>query len=238
MSARIRKQLMTDFVLIHGAYQGGWIWKFVSERLRALGHSVLAPSLDGCGERAAQVRVGITTETHGEEVAKLLYFHDLRNVVLVGTSSGGMVMASAAEKARERIARVVFADALALFNGEKIRDIVKRPAVVNLPLAIGPSREDAVGRLFADLDPALREWAADRVTLHPEAVFTQPVRLETFWQQAWDASVLYCSRAPNPGEAHIRRAADTLKARWHVIDTGHYPMLSTPDELVRVIVSN
>ena len=227
---------MTDFVLIHGAYQGGWIWRLVSERLRAEGHNVLAPSLDGCGERAAQVRAGITTETHGEEIAGLLYFHDLRNVVLVGTSSGGMVMASAAEKARERVARVVFADALALFHGEKIRDIVKRPAVINTPLAIGPSREDAAGRLFADLEPALREWAADRVTLHPEAVFHQPVVLERFWDQRWDATVLYCSRAPNPGEAHIRRAADKLEASWHVIDTGHYPMLSTPDELTRVIL--
>jgi hypothetical protein len=107
---------------------------------------------------------------------------------------------------------------------------------INTPLAIGPSREDAAGRLFADLDPALREWAADRVTLHPEAVFHQPVVLERFWDQRWDASVLYCSRAPNPGEAHIRRAADKLEARWHVIDTGHYPMLSTPDGLTRVIL--
>ena len=228
---------MTDFVLIHGAYQGGWIWKLVAERLRAKGHNVLAPSLDGCGERAAQVRAGVTTETHGKEIAKLLYFHDLRNVVLVGTSSGGMVMACAAEKVRERVSRVVFADALALFGGEKIRDIVKRPAVINTPLAIGPSREDAAGRLFTDLDPALREWAADRVTLHPEAVFTQPVKLESFWDQPWDAAVLYCSRAPNPGEAHIRRAADKLNASWHVIDTGHYPMLSTPDELTRIILN-
>ena len=100
------------------------------------------------------MRAGITTETHGEEIAKLLFFHDLKNAVLVGTSSGGMVMACAAETARERVGRVVFADALALFNGEKIRDIVKRPAAINTPLAIGPSREDAVGRLFADLEPA------------------------------------------------------------------------------------
>lgn len=227
---------MTDFVLIHGAYQGGWIWKPIAERLRAKGHNVLAPSLDGCGERSPQVRAGITTETHGEEIANLLFFHDLENVVLVGTSSGGMVMACAAEKARERVSRVVFADALALFHGEKIRDIVKRPAAINMPLAIGPSREDAAGRLFADLDPVLREWAADRITLHPEAVFTRPVQLDRFWDQPWDASVLYCSRAPNPGEAHIRRAADRLKARWHVIDTGHYPMLSTPDELARIIL--
>jgi pimeloyl-ACP methyl ester carboxylesterase len=228
---------VTDFVLIHGAYQGGWIWKLIGERLRARGHNVLTPSLDGCGERAAQVRAGITTETHGEEIAQLLYFHDLRNVVLVGSSSGGMVMAFAAEKARERVARVVFADALSLFNGEKIRDIVKRPATINTPLALGPSREDAVGRLFSGLDPAMREWAADRITLHPQAVFNQPVKLQRFWDQQWDAAVVYCSRAPNPGEAHIRRAADRLKARWHVIDTDHYPMLSTPDELTRIILN-
>ena len=134
---------MTDIVLIHGAYQGGWIWKLVAERLRAKGHNVFTPTLDGCAERAAALRPGIDTETHGEEIARLLWFHDLRNVVLVGSSSGGMVMAAAAERARDRIARVVFADALALFDGEKIRDIVTRPAAINTPLGLGPSREDA-----------------------------------------------------------------------------------------------
>ena len=74
---------MTDFVLIHGAYQGGWIWKLICERLRAKGHNVFAPTLDGCAERAHQMRAGITTETHGEEIAKLLFFYDLKNVVLV-----------------------------------------------------------------------------------------------------------------------------------------------------------
>jgi len=229
---------VANFVLIHGAYQGGWIWKFVSERIRAKGHNVLAPTLDGCGDRASQLRAGITTETQAEEIAKLLYFHDLRDAVLVGASSGGMVMACAAEQARERIGRIVFADALALLDGESIPDIVKRPTTaIRTPLARGPSREDAAGRLFADLDPALREWAADRVTLHPAAVYDQPIRLERFWDLQWNADVLYCSRAPNPGEAHIRRAAEKLKARWHVIDTGHYPMLSAPDELARIILN-
>ena len=228
---------MTDFVLIHGAYQGGWIWKLVAERLRAKGHNVFTPTLDGCGERASQLRAGITTETHGQEIAKLLYFHDLEDVVLVGTSSGGMVMACAAEQAAERVARLVFADALALFNGERILDIVRRPsAAIDTPLARGPTREDAVGRLFADLDDTLRAWAADRITPHPAAVYTEPVRLARFWDQAWNAAVVYCSRAPNPGEAHQRRAADKLKARWHVLATGHYPMLSTPDELTRIIL--
>lgn len=227
---------MSDIVLIHGAYQGGWIWKHVAQRLRAKGHNVFAPTLDGCAERGGALRAGITTETHGEEIAKLLYFEDLKDAVLVGTSSGGMVMASAAEQARERVSRVVFGDALALFNGEKIIDIVKQPAAVNTALARGPTREDAAGRLFVSLYPAMRDWAADRMALHPIGCFNQPVKLEKFWDMPWKASVLYCSGAPNPGEAHIRRSADRLKAKYHVIKTGHYPMLSTPDELTQIIL--
>ena len=227
---------MATIILIHGAYQGGWIWQPVAARLRAGGHTVYAPSLDGCAERGGAMRPGITTETHADEIVKLMFFENLRDVVLAGTSSGGMVMARAAEQASERVSRVVFADALALFDGERIRDIVKRPAAVETPLAVGPTREDAHGRLFVGLDEETRNWASDRVTLHPSAVFTSPVRLERFWSQPWKASVLYCSQAPNPGEAHIRRAADKLGANWHVLDTGHYPMLSMPDQLTRIIV--
>jgi pimeloyl-ACP methyl ester carboxylesterase len=227
---------MTDFVLLHGAYQGGWIWGPVAQRLRAAGHRVYAPSLDGCGERRSQLRAGIDTESHGEEIADLLHYEDLHDVVLVGTSSGGMVLAAAAERARARIGRVVFADALALFNGEKIRDIVTRPAAINNEHAIGPTREDALGRMFAGMDRKLAEWAADRITLHPVKVFTQPVKLPSFWEQSWNASVIYCPQAQNPGEAHQRRCAEKLKARWYTIDTGHYPMLSEPEALTRIIV--
>lgn len=228
---------MANIVLLHGAYQGGWIWQPVAQRLRAAGHNVYAPSLDGCGERKSQLRPGIDTESHGEEIAELLHYEDLHDVVLAGTSSGGMVLAAAAERARARIGRVVFVDALALFDGEKIRDIVTRPAAINNEHSLGPSREDAVGRMFAGMDRKVAEWAADRITLHPIKVFTQPVKLPSFWSQNWNASVIYCPQAQNPGEAHQRRCADKLKARWHTIDTGHYPMLSTPDELTRLIVS-
>ena len=89
---------MTTFVLIHGAYQGGLIWKPVADRLRNQGHLVLTPSLDGCSERKDQVRAGITTETHAAEIAELLFYQDLKDVVLAGTSTGGMVMACAAER--------------------------------------------------------------------------------------------------------------------------------------------
>src|SRR5213592_601152 len=119
---------MATFVLIHGSYQGGWIWKPVATRLRAAGHTVYAPTLDGCAERRHQLRPGITIGTHAQEVAQFLVYEDLKDVVLVGTSSGGMVTCKAAELARDRIARVVFVDALALLPGERVGDIVNRPA--------------------------------------------------------------------------------------------------------------
>ena len=156
---------MTTFVLIHGAYQGGWIWKPTVEQLLAKGHRVFAPTLDGCGERKSQVRAGITTESHADEIANLLFYDDLKDVVLVGTSTGGMVMARAAELARERVAKVVFADALALLNGEALPDIVKRPTAVNTELGTGPSRQDFETRLFADLEPKVKAWALERLSL-------------------------------------------------------------------------
>lgn len=229
---------MATFVLLHGAYQGGWIWLLVRERLEAQGHRVYAPSLDGCGERAHSLRSGITTETHGLEIAALLEMEDLSDVVMVAASSGGMVMAAAAERARSRISRLVFADALALMDGEKIRDIVTKPASIETDLAVGRSAEDAAAGLFMDLEPDLRQWAADRVTLHPRSVFYEPVKLPTFWSQSWKAQVIYCTEAVNPGRPHQARAAETLGASWHEIETGHYPMLSTPDRLVELILSN
>lgn len=226
---------MTNFVLIHGAYQGGWIFKPVAERLRAQGHHALAPTLDGCAERKGALRAGITTETHAAEIADLLFYEDLKDVVLVGTSSGGMVMAAAAERARERVARLVFADALALLDGEAIPDIVKRPTAVDTELTTGPSRQDFETRLFASLEPALRQWALERCTPHPVAAMRAPVKLPKFWDQAWNASVIWCKQSANPPVAHQRRTADRLKGRWHELDTGHYPMLSEPEALARLI---
>lgn len=227
---------MTTFVLIHGSYQGGWIWQRVAARLRDAGHSVYAPTLDGCAERKHQVRVGIATEDHATEIAELLFYEDLRDVIIVGSSTGGMVLCRAAEMARNRIARLVFVDALALFNGERISDVVRLTAIPN-GLTIGPTREDMGNRLLAGLDPATRAWALERYTLHPIGIHDNPVKLESFWAKQWRATVIWCRRATNPGESHQRRTAEWLTAKWLELDTGHYPMLSTPDELTELLAA-
>jgi pimeloyl-ACP methyl ester carboxylesterase len=230
---------MATYVLVHGAYQGGWIWKLIAERLRAEGHGVYAPTLDGCAERHHQVRAGITVGTHAREVAQLLFYEDLRRVILVGTSSGGMVITKAAAEARDRVGRVVFVDALALLPGEEVSRIVKRPSSPEVTeLVIGPARADLEQRLFADLTPELRAWAVARYTPHPIAALEAPMEATTFWDQAWPATVIRCRRAANPPEAHQRRTAERLHATWHEMDTGHYPMLSEPEELARLLLAD
>ena len=231
---------MATYVLAHGSYQGGWIWQPVADRLRAAGHRVYAPSLDGCAERKSTVRPGITTETQADEVAQLLFYEDLKDIVLTGTSSGGMVVCRVAELMRDRIGRLAFVDALALLDGEKIGDIVTRStAAANTGgLTRGPTREDAATRLFADLDPDTRAWALERYTQHPSGIYEQGVKLDRFWSLPWKASVIWCTRAQNPGEAHQRRCAEKLAASFTTLDTGHYPMLSMPEELTRLLLAS
>ena len=229
---------MAMFVLVHGAYQGGWIWKPVATRLRAAGHVVYAPSLDGCAERRHQVRPGITVTTHAQEIADFLFYEDLRDIVLAGTSSGGMVILKAAELARDRIARLSFVDALALLPGERVDAITNRPTPRETDgVTTTYSRADAESRMFKDLDPSMRAWALDRITPHPFAALEAPMVPTTFWDQKWSASVIRCTQSVNPPESHQRRTADKLGASYHELETGHYPMLSAPDDLTKLLLA-
>ena len=226
---------MSTIVLIHGAYQGGWIWRPTATALRALGHEVLTPTLDGCAERRHQLRAGITNDSQACEVAELLEFEDLGDVVLVGTSTGGMILSRVAELARDRIQRLVFADALALRDGERLTDFVTRRNAVTSDLGTCPSREDARDRLFAELDEQTRDWALERYTPHPIEVMQGPVHLSSFWEQPWQARVIWCRNSQNPPREHQQRAADALHADWRELDSGHYPMLQSPVELAALI---
>src|SRR4030095_4562987 len=153
---------MATYVLVHGSWTGGWVWKLVAERLRAAGHDVHDPTLDGCAERAHALRPGITLDAQGQEIADYLSFWDLNDVVLVGTSSGGMVIARAAESARERIRRLVFSDALCPMPGETTSVINGRPPRNSEGLAYGLPPDQIQDHAFAEVPSPIREWAVAR----------------------------------------------------------------------------
>ena len=231
---------MATYVLVHGSFQGGWIWKPTAEELRRRGHAVYAPTLDGCGERRHLIRPGITIAAQAREVADMLFYEDLRDVALVATSTGGLVVCKIAELARDRIRRLAFVDALAPQPGERVTDIVQRgadtPPMPTTDLTRGPTREELESRLFADLEPDLRAWAVDRCTPHPIEASDAPGELDGFWAQEWPGTrVVRCRLSANPPEAHQRRTAERLGAEWLELDAGHYPMLSHPWELANMI---
>jgi pimeloyl-ACP methyl ester carboxylesterase len=227
---------MATYVLIHGSFQGGWIWQRVAAGLRAAGHLVYHPSLDGCAERKGALRAGITLDSQGTEVAGLLFYEDLNEVILVGTSSGGMVVARAAEIVPERIRRLVFIDALVPTPGESTPIINSRPPYDPSDLAYGPPPEQARGRVFADLEPELQEWALARYTRQPRAPTDDPVDLREFWARKWQVDVLRCTRSPLPPEPHQRRTAEKLGGSYAEIEAGHYPMLSHSAEVTQYLL--
>ena len=92
---------MTTYLLIHGAWHGGWCWKHVARLLRTAGHEVFTPTLTGLGERAHLLNPDVGLDTHVQDVLGVLEYEDVRDVVLVGHSYGGMVIAGVAEKAAE-----------------------------------------------------------------------------------------------------------------------------------------
>ncbi len=107
---------------MHGAWHGGWCWRFVRPLLAE--HQVFAPSLTGLGERKHLARPEVDLDTHIADVVNLLEMEDLRDVVLVGHSYGGMVVTGAADRARSRIRRLVYLDAFVPENGKCVLDYV------------------------------------------------------------------------------------------------------------------
>jgi pimeloyl-ACP methyl ester carboxylesterase len=228
---------LATYVLLHGSNQGGWIWKPVAERLTAAGHTVYRPSLDGSAERKGSVRPEITLKSEGTEIANLLFFEDLSDVVLVGTSTGGMVACEAAEQAPERIRRLIFIDGLVPVPGETVPTINSRPPHDrSSTLVYGPPPDQARGRAYAGLTGEVLEWALARYTQQPIAPTDDPVDLQKFWARKWQVDVLRCTQGNAPPEAHQRRTAERLGGSYAEIEAGHYAMLSHPDEIARYLL--
>lgn len=118
---------MAVFVLVHPAWLGGWCWKKLIPLLTEHGHSVHPPTLTGLGERSHLVHPGVVMQTHVDDVVNVLIYEDLREVILVGTSSSGAVITGAADRVPERISRLVYVDAFVPEDGQAVWDLIPPP---------------------------------------------------------------------------------------------------------------
>ena len=120
--AAAQQRRKSTFVLVHGAWHGGWCWQRVTPLLRAAGHEVYAPTLTGLGERDHLASRGTSLATHIVDIADTLQMEDLKDVVLVGHSYGGMVITGVADRSRARIRSLVYLDAFVPENGKSLLD--------------------------------------------------------------------------------------------------------------------
>ena len=115
---------MSVYVLVHGGFMGGWVWRQVAQFLRTAGHEVFSPTLTGLGERAHLANPEINLVTHIQDVVGVIECEDLQKVILVGYSYGGMVITGVAERVPERLSRLVYLDAFVPHDGQSLCDVV------------------------------------------------------------------------------------------------------------------
>jgi pimeloyl-ACP methyl ester carboxylesterase len=229
---------MTTYVLVHGAWHGGWCWQRVARILRAAGHEVYSPTLTGLGERAHLLGPEIRLNTHIQDVLGVLEYEDLHDVVLVGHSYSGMVITGVAQQAAERLGHLVYLDAFVPADGQSMNDILA-PDIVALfdeqarleGNGYGiPPFSDTFG-ITAEDDLA---WVCPRLGMHPLNTHLDPVRLSNPLAQRLPRTYLYC------GGPILKDLADRLRADpdWHVVElaTGHDAMVTEPEQLSRLLL--
>jgi pimeloyl-ACP methyl ester carboxylesterase len=230
---------MATFVLVHGAWHGGWCWRFVRPLLRRAGHEVFAPSLTGLGERKHLVRPDIDLDTHIEDIVSLLEMEDLRDVVLVGHSYGGMVITGAADRAQPRIKRLVYLDAFVPENGKCTLDYV-------VPERAARMREEGE-KLGNVTPPPLSLWGLTkpehidfvkpREVRHPYRTMSQRIVLRNEAALArLPKTFVYCS-SPATGSFDAFAAKYRNDPAWKFFElkTGHDAMILMPEQVAEIL---
>lgn len=226
---------MSSFILVHGAWCGGWIWRRVADRLIAMGHRVFCPTLTGLGERSHLASPQVDLETHIADIANLIRWEGLENAVLVGHSYAGFVISGVAEIVPPAaLDAIVYLDAFVPADGSCLADYVPVPADASgeLPEWLVPPIPAAPPRSHA---PDCG-WLNRLRTPQPRKTFTQSIRLAGALERVPHKAYVLATGYPSPFVGF----AEPLRARpgWYVheIPSGHDLMLSHPDEIAAILI--
>jgi len=230
---------VSRFVLVPGAWLGAWAWKEVTALLEKEGHSVWPVTLTGMGERVHLAARDEGMETAIQDVLNIVKYNDLDDFVLVGHSFAGKVVAAVADRAHEKVERVIYVDAF-------------RPEIVRTPQgAFDPTREfgplpgdgrgiplteEIIDRIGKDVEGPNRKRMMSMATPWPIRLATDPITLSESYDEAKEAYV-FCSLSGDPVDEIIAGKWGKLYGPYIVIETGHWPMITRPEELVKDLLT-
>jgi len=232
---------MTSYLLVHGAVHGGWVWRSVAQRLRAVGHVVHAPTLTGTGERLHLTNPTVNLETHIADLLAVVEYEELDDLVVVAHSYGGLPVTGLLDRCGERVRRAVYLDAMVGRDGDTALDgldpdlvatKLAGSAIVNGTRVLQPLDAVAYG-----LDrPEDITWVQRRVTTQPESTYTQRLRLHHPTGNGRPCRYLRCME---PCLASFDRHEDAAsELGWSItrLPAGHDAMVSHPKLVTAAIL--
>ena len=238
---------MATFVLVHGAWFGGWCWQKVIPFLEAAGHEVYAPTLTGLAERAAELSPEVGLDTHIQDIVGLLVDEDLHGVILVGHSYGAMVITGAVDAVPERIAHLVYLDTFVPRDGDSMAGI--SPIVIYLlrkQTHCDGWRIASHGDYGVTTEPD-RSWVLSKVTPQPLKTLEQPLHLMNPAIVSTKPRTHIECTGKSVVSLLLQRLAQLLlapralpptEAGWRLrkLPTGHDAMITMPKELADVLL--
>jgi pimeloyl-ACP methyl ester carboxylesterase len=226
------------FLVCHGAWSAGWAWKKMHPLMAAAGHRLVTPTYTGLGERAHLANPSIDLETHIQDILNVIKYEDLRDIVLVGHSYGGMVATGVADRARDRIAQLIYVDAFVPKDGQCLLEFLnesERQRMRELAKS-GDGWRVPPNPTPPDTSPADVEWLTPRRVDMPIKCFESPLKLHGA-EFALPRSYIYATRA-SPVDAFgpfAKRAKSGADWRYYEIDASHSPNVTAPETLMALL---
>ncbi|MFJ4809550.1 alpha/beta fold hydrolase [Streptomyces longwoodensis] len=239
---------MATFVLVPGAWLGAWVWEDTAHALRERGHTALPLTLTGLAERADQGGPRTDLDTHIADVAGFVERNDLRDVTLVAHSYAAAPVTGAAGRLGDRLERVIFVDSAPFTEGMCMLDLMPPQASEQLRRQVDTSGDgwrlpmppfDVLGLSSSldGLDEGRRNDLRTRATPQPFGTYTQPLAVPAEPGPGVDRVLIACRDFTGLLDAGVPMLAYLNQPPWRRFDlpTGHWPMLSAPAELARVL---
>jgi pimeloyl-ACP methyl ester carboxylesterase len=245
---------VSTYVLVAGAWLGGWSWRSVARHLRAEGHDVYPATLTGLGERAHLATPQTNLDTHIGDVVNLVEYEDLRDVILVGHSYAGFVVTGVADRVPERISLLAYLDSGPAPDGTAYLDFQPPPARQlverrveeggdgwQLPMPSWDELESVVGASLEGLGESERGLMRAGAVAQPFATWTQPLALKNPARDGLRKLLISCSFPL--AQVHEMIAAghpwftELAAPTWSFLElpTGHWPMFSVPEQLAELL---
>lgn len=231
-----RNGTQRTFVLVHGAWHGGWCWRRVADLLENRGRKVFAPTLTGVGERSHLAGARIDLATHIADIVNVIKWEGLEGIVLVGHSYGGVIISGVAEQIGEAIGSIVFLDAFLPENGDRPMDLTVRRDAIAALVQKGETLMPPVPAAAFQVNVRDRAWVDGRCTPHPLGTFTQQITLTGARDRIRRKTYIRAAGYPNAPFDAAKAKAKAAGWRIYEMPCGHDAMVDMPERLTEILL--